>query len=240
MIIVCLFVLCISAHSSQICEHYLAGCDDCLSVCFFCVCLLILLSSFLKLAFHGSVWHVCGFIHGSTPPDSCCLCFCPFVSHIAALLPKMGFYSYGPIGALPFAKDGTFQLCPHWCSIAKDGILWLWTHNCCTTAKDEILLLCDPHCRIIAKNGILWVVSMAALRLAKMGFSGCVHIVALLPKMGFSGCVNIAALLPKMGFFSFVHIEALLPKMMGYSDYVHIVAWVPKMGFSLVVSTTAA
>ncbi len=143
-----------------------------------------------------------------TPPDSCCLCFCPFVSHIAALLPKMGFYSYDPIGALPFAKDGIFQLCPHCCTIAKDGILWLWTHNCCTTTKDGILWLWTHIAELLPKMGF-WVVSMDALRLAKMGFSGCVH---------------IAALLPKMGFFSFVHIEALLPKMMGYSDYVHIVA----------------
>ncbi len=134
VMIVCLFgFLCMSAHSfvklSQTCFPW---------VCMTCVW------------FHPWL---------DTPPDSCCLCFCPFVSHIAALLPRMEFYSYGPIGALPFAKD---------------GILWLWTHNCCTTAKDWIRWLCDPHCKIIAKNGILWVVSMAALRLAKMGFSGCV------------------------------------------------------------------
>lgn len=175
--------LCIScpADSSQICEHCLAGCDDdSFFVCLFCVCPLILpksvstawqvvmivclfvflcmsAHSFVKLSQTCFTWVcvTCVWFHPwlDTPPDSCCLCFCPFVSHIAALLPKMGFSGCGPtIAAL----------------LPKMGFRWL----------------CDPHCRIIAKNGILWVVSMDALRLAKMGFSGCVPHCSTIAKDG--------------------------------------------------------
>jgi hypothetical protein len=67
------------------------------------------------------------------------------------------FYSYGPISALPFAKDGIFPVVSPLVQYCQR-----WDSGCVTYIAE-----------LLPKMGF-WVVSMAALRLAKMGFSGCV------------------------------------------------------------------
>ncbi len=158
-----------STYSSQICEHCLASCDDCLSICFF-----VYVCSFFCQAFSNLL--------------SIGLCDMCVVSSVARHTTRLLLSVF-------------LSICvPHRCTIAKDGILQLWPHWCTTFCQrwdslvvDPQLLHycqrwdfggCDPHCRIIAKNGILWVVSMDALRLAKMGFSGCVPRCSTIAKDG--------------------------------------------------------
>ncbi len=199
-----------SAHSSQICEHCLASCDDCLSVCFF-----VYVCSFFCQAFSNLL-----------SMGLCDMCVVSSVARHTTRLLRSVFLSICVPHCCTIAKDGILQLWPHRCTTFCQRWDFPVVSPLMQYCQRWDSLVVDPqllhYCQRWDFGGCV------------------THIAELLPKMGFSGLspwlhserqrwdslvvFHIAALLPKMGFFSFVHIEALLPKMMGYSDYVHIVA----------------
>ncbi len=138
--IVHLFVLCVSPHSSQICEHCLAGCDDCLSVCFFvCVC------SFFCQAFSNLL-----------SMGLCDMCVVSSVARHTTRLLLSVFLSICVPHCCTIAKDGILlQLRPHQCTTFCQR----WDFSSCVPIGAVLpkmgFWLCDLHCRIIAKNGIL-------------------------------------------------------------------------------------
>ncbi len=98
--IVCLFVLCMSAHSSQICEHCLASCDDCLSICFF-----VYVCSFFCQAFSNLL-----------SMGLCDMCVVSSVARHTTRLLRSVFLSICVPHCCTIAKDGILQLWPHRCT----------------------------------------------------------------------------------------------------------------------------